>query len=104
MLIFVVFVDVVVKVRFRLLARLPRWVGAGFHRPGGCSSGADTDPDELRVSALPFDLIWEVLGDSPLPPPSAHPDYSRPSSPAVQRGTGTVDQLALTRNPACHPD
>lgn len=25
----------------------------------------DTDPDELRVSALPFDLIREVFGDSP---------------------------------------
>jgi hypothetical protein len=26
---------------------------------------ADTDPDELRVSALPFDLIRDVLADSP---------------------------------------
>jgi Caspase domain len=26
---------------------------------------ADTDPDELRVSALPFDLVREVLGESP---------------------------------------
>src|SRR5262249_34036984 len=28
-------------------------------------SMTDTDPDELRVSALPFDLIRDVLGDSP---------------------------------------
>jgi hypothetical protein len=26
---------------------------------------ADTDPDEIRVSAMPFDLIRDVLGDSP---------------------------------------
>jgi Caspase domain len=28
-------------------------------------SMTDTDPDELRVSALPFDIIRDVLGDSP---------------------------------------
>lgn len=145
----------------------------------------DTDPDELRVSALPFDLIREVLGDSPavnrvlildccfsgraiqdmsgpdetilgqigiegtytltsasanavaLAPVGA--DYTAftgelvtllrtgiPNGPELltfatlyrqllhtmtslglplprQRGTGTVDQLALTRNPAYHP-
>jgi len=34
MLIFMIVVDVVVKVLFGLLARLSRWVSAGFHGPG----------------------------------------------------------------------
>jgi hypothetical protein len=34
MLISVVVVGLVVKVRVRVLARLSRWVGAGFHGPG----------------------------------------------------------------------
>jgi hypothetical protein len=145
----------------------------------------DTNPDELRVSALPFDLIREVLSDSPATnrvlildccfsgraiQDMSGPDeailgqigiegtYTLTSAPANvvalapigaeytaftgelitllrtgipngpelltfatlypqllytmtilglplprQRGTGTVDQLALTRNPARHP-
>jgi hypothetical protein len=145
----------------------------------------DTDPDELRVSALPFELIREVLGESPAAnrvlildccfsglaiPDMSGPDdailgqvgiegtYTLTATPATavalaptgatytaftgelltllrtgipdgpelltfatlyrhllhtlttrslprpaQRGTGTVDQLALTRNPAHHP-
>jgi hypothetical protein len=38
-LIFVVFVDVVVKVRFRLLVRLSRRLSAGFQGPGGLLVG-----------------------------------------------------------------
>jgi len=149
-------------------------------------SMTDTDPDELRVSALPFDLIRDVFGDSPAAnrvlildccfsgraiQDMSGPDeailgqigiegtYTLTSSPAnavalapagadytaftgelitllrtgipdgpelltfatiyrhllhtmtilglplpKQRGTGTVDQLALARNPAHHPD
>lgn len=147
---------------------------------------SDTDPNELRVSALPFDLIREVLADSPAAnrilildccfsglaiPDLSGPDetilgqvgiegtYTLTATPATavalaptgatytaftgelltllrtgipdgpelltfatlyrhllhtfttrglprpaQRNTGTVDQLALTRNPAHHPD
>lgn len=36
-----VVVDVVVKVRFRVLARLSRWVSAGFHGPGVVAAVGD---------------------------------------------------------------
>lgn len=40
MLIFTLFVDLVVKVRFGLLVRLSRRMGAGFHGPGVLLVGA----------------------------------------------------------------
>jgi hypothetical protein len=70
---------------------------------------ADTDPDELRVSALPFDVIREVLGDSPAVNRAlildccfsgrAIPDMSGPDE-AILGQVGIEGTYTLTATPA----
>lgn len=69
----------------------------------------DTDPDELRVSALPFELIREVLGESPAAnrvlildccfSGLAIPDMSGPDD-AILGQVGIEGTYTLTATPA----